>query len=105
MDAITVAWVTRFDILSTITTDQGQQFTSVLWTQLYQTLQVNHIPISTTAYHPQANGMVERVHRQLKDALKARHAIAEWPLHLPWVLQRSGYFTAEESMHNCRPQP
>ena len=30
--------------------------------------------------------MVERVHRQLKDALRAREAGAEWPEHLPWVL-------------------
>ena len=40
----------------------------------------------TTSYHPQANGMVERVHRQLKDALRAREAGADWPDHLPWVL-------------------
>ena len=40
----------------------------------------------TTAYHPQANGMVERSHRQLKDALKARTAGADWPSHLPWGL-------------------
>ena len=30
--------------------------------------------------------MVERVHRQLKDALRAREAGADWPEHLLWVL-------------------
>ena len=30
--------------------------------------------------------MVERVHRQLKDALRAREAGADLPEHLPWVL-------------------
>jgi hypothetical protein len=40
----------------------------------------------TTAYHPQANGLVERSHRQLKDSLRARGAGADWPAHLPWVL-------------------
>jgi hypothetical protein len=40
----------------------------------------------TTAYHPQANGLVERAHRQLKDALRARGASTDWPSHLPWVL-------------------
>jgi hypothetical protein len=40
----------------------------------------------TTAYHPQANGLVERTHRQLKEALRARDATVDWPAHLPWVL-------------------
>jgi hypothetical protein len=40
----------------------------------------------TTTYYPQANGMVERVHRELKDSLRAQGASADWPLHLPWVL-------------------
>jgi hypothetical protein len=40
----------------------------------------------TTAYHPQSNGLVERLHRRLKDALRARLATAAWPQHLPWVL-------------------
>jgi hypothetical protein len=40
----------------------------------------------TTAYHPQANGLVERAHRQLKDALRARGAGTNWPSHLPWML-------------------
>ena len=30
--------------------------------------------------------MVERTHRQLKDALRSRLAGSEWPSHLPWVL-------------------
>jgi hypothetical protein len=42
--------------------------------------------VLTTAYHPQSNGMVERVHRQLKDALCARGAGPAWHSHLPWVL-------------------
>ncbi len=30
--------------------------------------------------------MVERFHRRLKDALRARCATANWVDHLPWVL-------------------
>ncbi len=42
--------------------------------------------LDTTAYHPQSNGLVERTHRQIKDALRARLAGNRWPEHLPWVL-------------------
>jgi hypothetical protein len=41
---------------------------------------------TTTAYHPQANGMVERLHRQLKAALKARTSGSNWMAELPMVL-------------------
>ena len=30
--------------------------------------------------------MIERVHRQIKDALRARQAGGQWPQHLAWVL-------------------
>ena len=40
----------------------------------------------TTAYHPQANGMIERLHRTLKAALKARLSGPNWVDELPWVL-------------------
>jgi hypothetical protein len=49
-----------------------------------QQLGIQHQP--TTAFHPQASGMVERCHRRLKDALRARLAGLDWTLHLPWVL-------------------
>jgi len=67
-----------------ITSDRGSQFTSSIWASTCQQLGVKHI--TTTAYHPQSNGMVERVHRHLKEGLKARGAHADWPQHLPWVL-------------------
>ena len=42
--------------------------------------------ITTTAYHPQSNGMVERFHLQLKQSLQARGCGPAWLAHLPWVL-------------------
>jgi hypothetical protein len=40
----------------------------------------------TTAYHPESNGAVKRLHRCLKDALRARAAAATWSEELPFVL-------------------
>ena len=44
--------------------------------------------IPTTAYHPIANGLVERFHHQLKSALKAKPManIYYWADHQPMVL-------------------
>ncbi|XP_025266774.1 uncharacterized protein LOC112638775 [Camponotus floridanus] len=41
--------------------------------------------LRTTAYHPQANGMVERFHRQLKAAIRC-HGGDRWTESLPTVL-------------------
>jgi hypothetical protein len=68
----------------TITSDRGPKFTSSLWASLCSLLSIKHT--QTTAYHPQSNGLVERFHRRLKDALRARAAGADWFAHLPWVL-------------------
>ncbi len=82
--ALLQGWIQRFGVPSTITSDRGPQFTSQLWAALCKLLSINHV--QTTAYHPQANGLVERMHRRLKDALRARSAAADWFHHLPWVM-------------------
>ena len=82
--ALLRTWISRFGVPNSIVSDQGPQFTSHLWKELHQVLgiQQNH----TTAYHPQANGMVERFHRTLKAALKARLTGPKWMDELPLVL-------------------
>ena len=40
----------------------------------------------TTAYHPQANGIVEQLHRTFKASLKACLTAPNWMDELPWVL-------------------
>ena len=82
--ALFAGWVSRFGVPATITSDRGAQFTSALWAGLCSLLNIQHSP--TTAYHPQSNGLVERFHRRLKDALRSRAAAADWHDHLPWVL-------------------
>ena len=83
-DAFTQQWIARFGIPLDISSDRGPQFTSQLWAQIaaHLGIQLHH----TTAYHPQANGLVERFHRHLKSALRTRLIGPHWTRALPWVL-------------------
>ena len=82
--ALLNAWISRFGLPEHITSDRGSVFTSDIWLSLAKLLGVNlH---HTTAYHPQANGMVERWHRTLKASLTARCVGSDWHSQLPWVL-------------------
>ena len=51
---------------------------------MQQTLGITHH--TTTSYHPQANGMIERLHRQLKASIKACTTSPNWMAELPMVL-------------------
>ena len=82
--ALLIHWISRFGIPLHISSDQGPQFTSQLWMSVAKLLgtQVHH----STAYHPQANGLVKCFHRHLKSALRARLSCPNWINELPWVL-------------------
>jgi transposase InsO family protein len=80
-DALAAGWVSCFGVPAVITSDRSTQFRSAVWEALYKRLNIQHI--TTTAFQPCSNGMVERCHRQLKDPLWARLAANDWPDHLP----------------------
>ena len=69
INAFAHGWISSFGIPQIITTDRGSQFTSSVWSQLLETWGIKHK--MTTSYHPEANGMVERFHRRLKESLMA----------------------------------
>ena len=69
IDAFAYGIISSFGVPESITTDNGSQFTSAMWKQLMQVWGIrSHY---TTTYHPEANGLVERFHRRLKESLNA----------------------------------
>ena len=77
-------WVARFGVPATVTSDRGAQFVSELWRRMLSTCGAKRQ--TTTSFHPQSNGLVERFHRRLKSALRARLNSSDWVDALPAVL-------------------
>ena len=86
MDAFAHGWVQTFGVPVAITTDRGSQFCSSMFSQLTKTWGIQHF--MTAPYHPEANGLVERFHRRLKEALIALGSESpnEWFWRLPCAL-------------------
>ena len=59
---------TTFGLPKVIQTDQGSNFTSTTFKQVIKTLGIEHI--TSTAYHPQSQGALERYHQTLKSMMK-----------------------------------
>ncbi|UYV70228.1 hypothetical protein LAZ67_7002244 [Cordylochernes scorpioides] len=76
-------WIVRFGAPHTVISDQGKQFTSQLFKDLTTLcgIKLRH----STAYHPQCNGKIERLHRTIKTAIRAHNSI-KWTETLPTVL-------------------
>ena len=92
-----VGCVSRFGVPSIITTDRGSQFESALWKELSILLGCSRI--RTTAYHPAANGLIERFHRLFKASLTACKHSSNWVESLPLVLL--GIRTAPKEDLHC----
>lgn len=80
--AFLASWISRFGTPLYVITDRGLQFEAELFTHLSNIVGFHRL--RTTAYHPQTNGMLERCHRTIKTALKARGE--NWLSSLPVVL-------------------
>ena len=84
VNAFILAWISRFGVPATLTSDRGAQFTSSVWTAVCHSLGIS--TSQTTSFHPQSNGMIELFHRSLKSSLRARADDSHWVSHLPLVL-------------------
>jgi len=76
-------WFTKYGIPKAIISDLGQPFRGKLFDSLRKVLQIDLR--KTTAYHPQANGLVEREHSTLKSYMRAycMEDTRAWDLKLP----------------------
>ena len=78
-------WVSRFGVPDELASDRGSQFTSNLWNSMLRLYGISKR--QSTSYHPQAQGLVERFHRSLKNALKTKCKNAnDWFFELPFVM-------------------
>ena len=84
VDAFIRHWVTLFGTPEHIFTDRGTQCTSSLWlnTCNYLGTQQHH----ATAYHPQAQGPIERLNSTLKNSLRCQGNANDWYDNLAWAL-------------------
>ena len=90
--------------------DHGWQFESNLWRPLTAILGSKKAP--TTSYHPQASGIVEQLHCQLKAFLMAHCDPTSWLDSLPLVLlgistalKEDTHSKAAEMVYSTTPLP
>lgn len=75
-----------FGLPKCIQTDKGTNFTSTLFNQVLQQLNIKHI--TSSPYHPESQGALERFHQSLKTMLKTYcySTHRDWDEGVPFVL-------------------
>ena len=68
----------------TLISDNGGEFVGALFQDFCDDFGIQHR--FTTPYHPQCNGLVERLHRTLKQALRSLPDTDTWATHLPLIM-------------------
>ena len=76
-------WIANYGCPTQISHDRGAQFTSRLWTDLMNILGVHRS--KTTSFHPCSNGLVERLNKDIKAALKTQPQPTKWVDNLPFI--------------------
>ena len=77
-------WLLRYGTCNRLVSDNGGQFVAYVWSKLLVALRVQSI--TTSAYHPAANGQVERLNGSLSTSLQAMCDAkgADWCDWLQW---------------------
>lgn len=73
-----------------------KELSSVKITNPFSTRKLSKFCIKTVAYHPCANGLVERFQRQIKTALAAQIDPTKWREYLPIILLGFRYTIKED---------
>lgn len=99
-DVLISQFISRYGVPKQIHSDQGRQFESKLFKELCQRLQIHKT--RTTAYHPQGDGMVERLNRTIEEMLSKviGKNQRDWEKLLPmvmWAYRSSVHETTGES--------
>jgi Integrase zinc binding domain/Integrase core domain len=78
--------ICRHGIPTEVTTDRGTEFVNQLMETLWKKFKVRHI--TTTTYHPQGNGLVERMNQTIKNTVAklTQDHQGDWDIYLPAAL-------------------
>ena len=101
LEAITTHIITQHGCPERLVSDKGGQFIEELAQAVYKHMRTRKQ--ATTAYHPQANGLCERMNGTIVQGLKtlAEDHPRDWDRELPWFLL--AYRTTVHSITQCTP--
>ena len=94
-------WICKHGVPSTLVSDRGTEFTNDVFNELQQNFNISHV--TTSSYHPQANGQIERQMRNLLQYFRKflNNKSNDWVQLLPSF--EFSYNTTIHSTHHHTP--